>query len=344
VVSVHWGAGSKQATVLAGGGGANTWSTTWSSGDVPADAALTTVRASVSDRAGNPSLQATRSVAIDTVAPGLTLAPVAADNVLNAAEKAAGITIGGTSDALGRTVTLHWSGHSKTATVAGNGTWTTTWAAGDMPADAASSTVTASVSDAAGNAASPATQTVRVDTAAPGLTIGTVAGDNTVNAAEKTAGVSVSGSSTAESGQTVTITWGGISQSATVGSDGQWSVQYSAAQVPADAASSTITANVSDSAGNPAPQASGSVRIDTAAPTIAISRSAGAAIITGTPRIHRPCGVPFLRVGRAHPKGSHNNCHASRNNIQPYQTCTHAPWQHTVITVVNHAPKQTMSP
>jgi hypothetical protein len=109
------------------------------------------------------------------------------------------------------------------------------------------------------------------DTAAPTLSISAVAGDNVVNAVEKAAGVVVSGSGNAEAGQVVTVLWGSASQSATVGSNGSWQVLFGAADVPADALGTQVLANVSDAAGNAALQASRSVRVDTAAPTVVIN-------------------------------------------------------------------------
>ena len=46
------------------------------------------------------------------------------------------------------------------------------------------------------------------------VTIDTVAGDNVINGSEASAGVTVSGTTTAEAGQTVTVTLGGNSYTA----------------------------------------------------------------------------------------------------------------------------------
>ncbi|MED5636168.1 Ig-like domain-containing protein, partial [Enterobacter hormaechei] len=63
-----------------------------------------------------------------------------------------------------------------------------------------------------------------VDATAPTVTIDTVAGDNVINGSEAAAGVAISGTTTAEVGQTVTVTLGGNSYTAQVQQGGVWSV------------------------------------------------------------------------------------------------------------------------
>ncbi|MCO5118049.1 MAG: Ig-like domain-containing protein [Burkholderiaceae bacterium] len=77
--------------------------------------------------------------------------------------------------------------------------------------------------------------------------INAVAGDDIVNQGEETNGVEVSG--TAEAGSTVSVTWGGVTKTATAGEDGSWSVTFAAAELPADGAT-TISATAADAAGN----------------------------------------------------------------------------------------------
>nr|MCU0624309.1 Ig-like domain-containing protein [Gemmatimonadaceae bacterium] len=105
--------------------------------------------------------------------------------------------------------------------------------------------------DAAQNA-SPATRTVVTldGTAPPAPLIGTIAGDDVVNAAEVAAGLAVSG--TGEAGGTVTVAIGDARASAPVGSNGAWSVTFQAAQLPASGLG-TFTATVADAVGNVGP-------------------------------------------------------------------------------------------
>nr|WP_250187399.1 Ig-like domain-containing protein [Escherichia coli] len=81
----------------------------------------------------------------------------------------------------------------------------------------------ASVSTINGNTAS-ATHAYSVDATAPTLTINTIATDDILNAAEVGNPLTISGSSTAEAGQTVTVTLNGVTYSGTVQADGSWSV------------------------------------------------------------------------------------------------------------------------
>ncbi len=57
-----------------------------------------TIVATASDAAGNPAVPASRLVRVDETAPTLAInAPIAGDNIVNAAEAAAGVTISGTT-------------------------------------------------------------------------------------------------------------------------------------------------------------------------------------------------------------------------------------------------------
>ena len=70
---------------------------------------------------------------------------------------------------------------------------------------AASSTVTANVSDLAGNAVQ-ATRTVAHDATAPTIAINAIAIDDNINATEAASPVAISGTTTGvENGQTVTV-------------------------------------------------------------------------------------------------------------------------------------------
>ena len=63
----------------------------------------------------------------------------------------------------------------------------------------------------------------------PSLSAATLATDDILNAAEAQADLTVSGTSTAEAGQTVTVSLNGKDYTATVGSDGNWTLNVPAA-------------------------------------------------------------------------------------------------------------------
>jgi hypothetical protein len=104
-----------------------------------------------------------------------------------------------------------------------------------------------------------------LDRTPPGIpTINQVAGDDRVNSSEKTAGVTLSG--TAEAGSTVSITWGGTTLTATAVANGNWTRNFTSAQIPADS-TTTITVTAKDAAGNTSTAGTRSVLVDTTAPT-----------------------------------------------------------------------------
>ncbi len=131
-------------------------------------------------------------------------------------------------------------------------------------------TATASVTNVAGNSASAA-NTAEVDASAPAITINTIAGDNVLNSAEAGADVVLSGTSTAEAGQVVTITLNGKDYTATVGTDGSWSTSVPAADASAlTDGTYSVNATVKDVAGNSS-AVSGSVLVDITAPALTIN-------------------------------------------------------------------------
>ncbi|HAM3378522.1 TPA: Ig-like domain-containing protein, partial [Escherichia coli] len=129
-----------------------------------------------------------------------------------------------------------------------------------------------------GNSAT-ATHEYSVDSAAPTVTINTIASDNIINASEAAAGVTVSGTSTAEIGQTLTVTLNGTNYQTTVQADGSWSLTLPASDLTALANNGyTLTATVRDLAGNPG-SASKGVTVDTTAPVISFNTVAGDDVI-----------------------------------------------------------------
>ena len=110
------------------------------------------------------------------------------------------------------------------------------------------------------------------DTTPPSLTMNEVTADQIIKASEKALGLTVSGTTAAEVGQIVTVSWGTHSLEAQVQTGGLWSVVFERGNVPADALNSSITAIVTDKANNSSALVTQSVTIDTtppAAPTVA---------------------------------------------------------------------------
>ncbi|HAS1323546.1 TPA: Ig-like domain-containing protein [Enterobacter hormaechei] len=278
--------------------GSNQYTTTvdasgkWSVG-VPASviSALTdgtvTLSATITDSAGNSSTQ-THDVVVNTASVALTVNTLSGDDVINAAEAGASLVINGSSAqfASGTQVTITLNGKSYTATIQSDGSWTTTVPAADLGtlADGASYQVSVSAQDSAGNSAS-ATHTISVDTTAPVVSIGKLSVDDMLNAAEAQQPLTVHGSSSAEAGQTVTVTLGGKTYTALVGSDGTWTLDVPAADLAAlSQGALTVTASVNDKAGNSG-QTTHTLTVDTIAPAVTISTVADDDIVNNAEQL-----------------------------------------------------------
>ncbi|MDP4456024.1 Ig-like domain-containing protein, partial [Escherichia coli] len=92
-------------------------------------------------------------------------------------------------------------------------------------------------------------------------------------------GITISGTTTAQVGQTLTVTLNNNTYQTTVQADGTWSVNVPATDLSGLTASSyTVTATVSDKAGNPA-SADHALAVDVTAPDLTINTVAGDDII-----------------------------------------------------------------
>ncbi|MFB4605746.1 Ig-like domain-containing protein [Enterobacter hormaechei subsp. xiangfangensis] len=278
--------------------GSNQYTTTvdasgkWSVG-VPASviSALTdgtvTLSATITDSAGNSSTQ-THDVVVNTASVALTVNTLSGDDVINAAEAGASLVINGSSAqfASGTQVTINLNGKSYTATIQSDGSWTTTVPAADVGtlADGASYQVSVSAQDSAGNSAS-ATHTISVDTSAPVISVNTLSGDDVLNAAEAQQALTVQGSSSAEAGQTVTVTLGGKTYTALVANDGTWTLDVPAVDLAAlSQGALTVTASVNDKAGNSG-QTTHTLTVDTIAPAVTISTVADDDIVNNAEQL-----------------------------------------------------------
>jgi Ca2+-binding RTX toxin-like protein len=246
-----------------------------------------TLSAQIEDAASNvsgPSVDLV--VTLDTTPPTITIdSPVEGDDVVNAAEDG-DVVVSGTSNAeAGQTVTVTFDDGvnpvvTATTTVTGAGTWSL---AGGNEADISALnngtiTISADVSDAAGNDAPTANDTVVLDNVAPVIAIDSpIEGDDIVNAAED-GDVVVSGTSDAETGQTVTVTFDDgvnpvVTATTTVTGAGTWTLAGgNEADISAlNNGTITISADVSDVAGNPATTANDAVVLDNVPPVINIA-------------------------------------------------------------------------
>jgi FecR protein/Peptidase M10 serralysin C terminal/Bacterial Ig-like domain (group 3) len=208
---------------------------------------------------------------------------VAADDIINAAEANAGVEITGLTSGVadGRIVTVtivnnanQQPVYSGTATVISN-----TWSINLDPAEAKGLadgmyTLTADTTNAAGDTAQ-ATRTIRVDETPPTIAIHAIAADNVVNVNAASTGFAIAGTVTdAENGQPVTVSivdsFGKPVETFTTPlTNNSWSVSVSPAQAKLLLDGNyKVTADVSDTAGNPAPEATQAITVDETPPTV----------------------------------------------------------------------------
>ena len=188
-----------------------------------------------------------------------------------------------TVNTAGGSPTLALNDSGTAAYVGGSGTSALTFsytvASGQNTSDLVVSSLNpngATIQDAAANNANLSAATnynpagvLQVDTTPPTIAINTIASNNIINAAKASAGFTISGTSSgAENGQAVTVNILNSANSvvdsyATTDQNNAWSVRVTSAQATALADGSyTVTANVADKAGNPAPQASHALTVD----------------------------------------------------------------------------------
>lgn len=256
------------------------------------DGARYAISVSAEDSAGNKA-SADQSLLVDTSAPEILFSPISGDGIINAAEHGEALTIGGTTTArTGRTLTLMLNGKSYTATVQNDGSWKVTVPQADVALlPEGNLQVEAMVSDAAGNMGNHS-ESLRVDITPPTISFDTVAGDDIINAQEQLTAQTISGTTTAEAGQYLTVTLSDRIYTVQVGVGGSWSIQVPALDfVGLVDGKYTLSATVKDIAGN-----SGShtheITLNGAAPVIEIDTIAGDNVLNATER-----GEPLVITG-----------------------------------------------
>src|SRR5712671_2774191 len=196
--------------------------------------------------------------------------PAAVGNIINQSEVAAGFTISGTATAgsmpvNGQTATITIVDSSNVVkytytTIVANGAWSVNVPAAQAQALADGTySIKATVSDTTGNTATTATQTITVDTVPPSVAI-TSSGGPTNQATQTITGTV----DVADAGATVTILDGTTAVgSAIVQGNGSWS-----SSVTLNSGSNSLTAKVSDLAGNPATSSAVIYTLSTTGPTL----------------------------------------------------------------------------
>ncbi len=162
-VMIKFGSGAQHAATVAADG---SWSFTIPAGEIPVGENSVTLTAVATDHVGNVSTL-TEQVAVDTIVRNFShVEVIAGDDILNAAERAAGLTLTGTSEPFS-TLVLHLANGSEvTASVGADGLWSATFPASSLPTGEGDTTVTVTATDHAGNTASY-TDSFHYDTVMP---------------------------------------------------------------------------------------------------------------------------------------------------------------------------------
>ncbi|KIN64287.1 putative RTX family exoprotein [Sulfitobacter noctilucicola] len=259
-VMVSFGTATQAATVAADGA----WTVTFAESVIPTGEQTAVMTAVATDIAGNVDTIA-RNVEIDRDAGILTISstPVETDDIINQVEASDGVTLTGTSNP-GAIVTVVMDGVSKTVTADGFGNWEASYLSTEIAPGVYTADITAQTVDPAGNPLN-ASDSVEVDTRVDNLDIrsNTVETDGVINGAERLEGGGVQITGTTEVGSTsVVVTMDGVSVNANVMANGEWTADFTTAQVQTGTYNALITAEATDHAGNVAP-ITASVRVDT---------------------------------------------------------------------------------
>ena len=231
------------------------WSTTLQADDLPAADGSYTLSATAIDAAGNRAPEVTSKVIMNTTGTAAIIGTISEDGYVNAKEAAAPVKVMGTA-APNSKVAL-WLTDEKNPLAEVQADANGKWEAGvPLPAGLADGKHALSVTttNAQGNTAtSKAEFTLDKTPPAPAANLKLEGDNTTITSLEAKNGVSLSG--TGEAGSKVTVSiGGGKTQTATVGANGSWKVEFKEGDLPMPGqGSSTNTAfNVvlQDKAGN----------------------------------------------------------------------------------------------
>jgi len=239
--------GATHTTTVAEDG---TWSVTFTSDEIETGEYETGITITTTDPHGN-STTTTDVLEVDTeTAVTIDSGLSGGDDIVTAAEAAAGVAITGTAEA-GATVEVTIEGVTRTTIAASDGTWTVTYPSGTVfdTEGEYDREITVTSTDTAGNTAT-ATSTIAVDTDAGFVQLDDdpIETDDIINRDERADGVTITGTATA--GETVTVTLGDASGTTVADADGNWSYDFDASEIDEGTDTLDVTASISDDLGN----------------------------------------------------------------------------------------------
>ena len=209
------------------------WSTTLQADDLPAADGSYTLSATAIDAAGNRAPEVTSKVIMNTTGTAAIIGTISEDGYVNAKEAAAPVKVMGTAEPNSK-VAL-WLTDEKNPLAEVQADANGKWEAGvPLPAGLADGKHALSVTttNAQGNTAtSKAEFTLDKTPPAPAANLKLEGNDTTITSTEAKNGVSLSG--TGEAGAKVTVSIaGGKTQTATVGANGGWKVEFKEGDLP----------------------------------------------------------------------------------------------------------------
>ncbi len=231
------------------------WSTTLQADDLPAADGSYTLSATAIDAAGNRAPEVTSKVIMNTTGTAAIIGTISEDGYVNAKEAAAPVKVMGTA-APNSKVAL-WLTDEKNPLAEVQADANGKWEAGvPLPAGLADGKHVLSVTttNAQGNTAtSKAEFTLDKTPPAPAANLKLEGNDTTITSLEAKNGVSLSG--TGEAGTKVTVSiGGGKTQTATVGANGGWKVEFKEGDLPmpgqGNSTNTTFNVVLQDKAGN----------------------------------------------------------------------------------------------
>lgn len=242
-VAVELGGATMTTTADANGA----WSVDFAAGQIPAGTYDASVTATITDAYGNTKSDSD-TVHVDTLVENLASSGVVdTDGVVNGMEQADGITLTGKVEP-GSVVSVKLGNVTQSASVAADGSWSVDFAAAQVPTGEVDVPVIVTATDAAGNTAM-VTDNVSVDTEVNRLALnGTIGGDGYINASEAAMGLTLTG--VTEAGSTVMVNFDGTARAASVDAHGNWSVDFTAAEVGSGEEQVNVTVTATDAAGN----------------------------------------------------------------------------------------------
>jgi large repetitive protein len=261
-VVVTVGGVTRTTTITSGG----TWNVTLTNPNLPPDGTYVPSVVVTNSVTGGTTTLTGSTYIIDMTPPLFAVqdGTTSAGDIHNIATYVAtgGLTVISGTGEVGATMRVTANGHTQTAVVGSNGTWSVSFTQTQLPGGEFHQVpVQITATDINGNVSAPFNTNIAIDTVANPIAVTAVAGDGTVNMVESQNGFAVTGTSVA--GAQLTVTIGTSSQIVTVGVNGQWTANFGAG-VATQNGMATMTLSSTDAAGNPSTQTH-QFRIDTQA-------------------------------------------------------------------------------